>query len=117
MFLLNFLFNSKDKTVLHSGGKLFVITVVSGKLRSRTRNFYLNDSFTIGSSLECDIIFENVDVSPKNTKIYMENNEIYIVDLDSKNGTSLGGMRIFAANKLCSGDVISINNVSFYFEF
>ena len=65
----------------------------------------------------CDLVWSDRCVSKKNSRIYIKDQTIYIEDLNSKEGTVLGGMRLYAPNPLRSGDVISIGAVSFILRF
>lgn len=93
------------------------LEVYSGNCASRSSNICLTDSFVIGSAPECDLVFRDQDVSPQNSRVFVKNQIIYIEDLNSANGTALGGMRIQGQNRLRSGDVISIGDVEFSFKF
>ncbi len=93
------------------------LEVYSGDCVSRSSNICLTDSFVIGSAPECDLVFRDQDVSPQNSRVFVNKQMIYIEDLNSANGTALGGMRIQGQNRLRSGDVISIGNVEFSFKF
>ena len=81
------------------------------------QEFYLQNSLTIGRNKTCDIVLKHQHVSDKNARIFVQDNTVYIEDLNSKNGTALGGMRIFSPNKLRSGDIISIGSVKFRLKF
>lgn len=93
------------------------LEVYSGNCVSRPASICLTDSFMIGSAPECDLVFGDQDVSPQNSRVFIKDQMIYIEDLNSAEGTALGGMRIQGQNRLRSGDVISIGNVEFSFKF
>lgn len=93
------------------------LEVYSGKYKGRAATFYLTEPLVIGSAPECGLVFENPEVSPQNSRIFMKDQMIYIEDLNSTKGTALGGMRIQGPNRLRSGDVISIGSVEFCFKF
>lgn len=93
------------------------LEVYAGNRISKETLLYLLDSITIGSSPECSLRFDDPDMSPLNSRIFIENQMIYIEDLGSKAGTALGGMRIQSRNRLRSGDVISIGAVEFCLRF
>lgn len=93
------------------------LEVYSGNCVSRPASICLTDSFMIGSAPECDLVFRDQDVSPQNSRVFVKNQMIYIEDLNSANGTALGGMRIQGQNRLRSGEVISIGNVEFSLKF
>lgn len=100
-----------------SGGITMKLEVYSGNCVRRPKSICLTDSFVIGSAKECDIVFDDPDVSLQNSRVFVKDQVIYIEDLDSAEGTALGGMRIQSQNRLRSGDVISIGNVEFCFKF
>lgn len=93
------------------------LEIYSGNYRGKSLTFHLTAPLVIGRSPKCDLVFENPDISPQNSRIFMKNQMIYIEDLNSAKGTALGGMRIQGANRLRSGDVISIGSVEFCFKF
>ncbi len=93
------------------------LEVYAGNCVSKKSVFYLRDSFIIGSAKTCDLVFSNQDVAPQNSRIFIKNQMIYIEDLNSNEGTALGGMRIQGENRLRSGDVISIGTVEFSLKF
>lgn len=99
------------------GGIAMRLEVYSGKCLSQNTMFYLSKPIVIGSAKGCDVIFKNAGVSPRNSRILLQDQMIYIEDLNSAKGTMLGGMRIQGRNRLRSGDVISIGNVEFTFKF
>jgi hypothetical protein len=93
------------------------LDIISGRCRTKKREFYLNNELLIGKNPKCDIIFADPGVSDKNSRIFIGGNIIYIEDLGSVNGTAISGMKIFAQNRLRGGDIISIGNVSFSLKF
>lgn len=100
-----------------AAGIMMKLEVYSGSCVSRPASICLADSLLIGSAPECDLVFSDTDVSPQNSRIFVQNQMIYIEDLNSEEGTAIGGMRIQGQNRLRSGDVISIGNVEFCFKF
>ena len=100
-----------------SGSIMMKLEVYAGNCVTRTTTFYLKDSLIIGSAKKCDLVFADQEVALQNSRIFNKNDMIYIEDLNSKEGTAIGGMRIQGQNRLRSGDVISIGNVEFSFRF
>lgn len=88
-----------------------------GTVHNLRERYYLEKSLTIGSGKGCDIVIPGASVSPKNTRIYLDNNIVYVEDLNSERGTLIGGMRIYSPNRLRSGDVITVGNTSIRFLF
>lgn len=87
--------------------------VISGKCASKERSYYLIDQLLIGSDSHCDFIWSEPEVSSQNTRIFVKDHIVYIEDMGSRNGTVLGGMRLHGANRLRSGDEVSIGSVCF----
>lgn len=90
---------------------------LAGPGRLESDEFYLQGELYIGRDKNCTIRIKNKDVSKKNSRIYFKDNVVYIEDLNSTNGTLINSMKIFSANKLRSGDVITIGSVSFNLKF
>ncbi|MFH0964536.1 MAG: FHA domain-containing protein [Planctomycetota bacterium] len=55
----------------------------------------------------CDIVCDNTAVSREHAKVYPIGGRVVLVDLKSKNGTYVNGMRI-TQHELSDGDVISL---------
>ena len=91
--------------------------VLYGDCKHKEMRLSLEDTLTIGSDAGCDIVFQNPDVSPVNSRIVLRNGMIYIEDMDSVLGTAIGGMRIQGSNRLRSGDLVSIGEVEFTVKF
>ncbi len=100
-----------------AGAIAMKLEVYAGTCVNRASTLYLTDVLTIGSAPGCGLIFQDPDVAPVNSRIFVRNQMIYIEDLNSKEGTALGGMRIQGQNRLRSGDVISIGSVEFSLKF
>ena len=93
------------------------LEILSGNCKTRRRSFALSDELLIGRDRGCDICFTDPEVSGKNSRIFFQENLIMIEDLDSTNGTTVQGIRIFSPNRLRSGDVIGIGRVQFLLRF
>lgn len=86
------------------------VEVISGKYASKKKDFPLEHMLIIGSEKTCDIIWKEPDVAARNTRIFIHEGIVCIEDLNSPCGTTIGGMRIFAPNRLRSGDIVSIGD-------
>ncbi len=93
------------------------LQVISGKCKTSKMEFYLTNQIIIGSDSKCDLVWKDTGVSACNSRIFIQNNEIYIEDLNSTNGTVLNGMRLHAANRLRSGDEITVGTSRFVLWF
>jgi pSer/pThr/pTyr-binding forkhead associated (FHA) protein len=69
----------------------------------------------VGRGEDCDIIIDHRSVSQKHAKVIRESGSKYqIVDLNSKNGISIGGEQ-YRAVHIKRGDVIELGHVKFRF--
>jgi pSer/pThr/pTyr-binding forkhead associated (FHA) protein len=69
----------------------------------------------VGRGEDCDIIIDHRSVSQKHAKVIRESgNKYQIVDLNSKNGISIGGEQ-YRAVHIKRGDVIELGHVKFRF--
>lgn len=89
------------------------LEIYSGKCRNKSALLRLSDSLLVGSSADCDIIFDEPEVAAKNSLIKLVDGQVYIEDLNSPRGTAIDGMRFQGSNKLRGGEVISIGSVEF----
>lgn len=110
--------DKKKESEIPGEGKLELKPeIYAGRCLTRAKSLYLKDYLVIGSDPGCDLVFDEPDVSPQNSRIYINKGILSIEDLNSKKGTALEGMRIQGANRLRSGDVISIGNVEFSMKY
>jgi len=63
---------------------------------------------TIGRSTEADVVIEDDRLSRRHCEIRQEEDQFYIQDLESKNGTYLNGERIESSTRLLPGDRVRI---------
>lgn len=89
------------------------LEIYTGRCRNKTAFLKLSDILTIGSSENCDISFDDSEMTPVNSCIRLADGEIYIEDLDSPRGTALNGMCIQGRNRLRGGEVISVGTSEF----
>lgn len=76
----------------------------------------LGQSCTIGRSSECELQLLDPLLSRHHTRMTLRDNEYWVEDLNSKNGTFLNGDRIDVPLKLRKGDEVVIGNTSFIFD-
>lgn len=67
-----------------------------------------NDPFLIGRGSDCDIVLPERQVSRHHVKITRENQQFFLHDLASKNGTHLNGVQVTGTAPLQDGDEIQI---------
>lgn len=108
---------NKSRRMAGSGAVGLKLQVVSGRCKEDGQVFALRDQLFIGSAKSCDIVFVDSSISSKSTRVFLKEQAVYIEDLNECTNTSLGGMKIYAPNRLRSGDEIQIGNVCFRFLF
>lgn len=88
--------------------------VVLVKFRDKVRrDFPLTEAATVlGRHSECNLRVPTKDISRKHCEIRIDDDGVFVKDLDSTNGTYVNGDRV-AESKLNAGDQLSIGPVSF----
>lgn len=86
------------------------------KLGDAIQNKYIfdKDMVTIGRAKDNDIILENLSVSRNHVRIKHENEEYFIVDLNSANGTYVNGIKI-TKTALSDNDVVAVGKYRLIF--
>lgn len=70
-----------------------VLIVTGGEYQGKVVEFY-EDRFTLGRDFECDLILNDENVSGEHARVVQIDNEYFIQDLSSVNGTTIGGRKI-----------------------
>lgn len=91
--------------------------VLEGRSRSSGKTYQMRDQLIIGSSRSCDIVIDDKAAAAKNARVYFDGQMMYIEDISGTGNVSVSGMRIFAPNRLRSGDEIWIGSVCFRLLF
>ena len=107
----------KVKNASSQSGIYMKIILLSDKCNVSRTEFYLNQELIIGRGKKCDLQIKNKGISKENSRLFVNENAIYLEDLNSTNGTSINGMKIHSPNKLRSEDVITIGPVKSLFKF
>ena len=74
------------------------------------------DPITIGRHPDCDIVFNDQEVSRQHAEVRRQDDGFVLVDLDSMNGTKLNGAGVKASRPLEDGDTITIGAHTIRFE-
>lgn len=93
------------------------VEVLTGNVADLKKMYFLYDDLVIGRGRKCDIVLQDIQAAPVNTRIFMTDHIIYIEDMQSPSGTILNGMRIYSSNRLRSGDQVSIGAATLRFLF
>jgi hypothetical protein len=70
---------------------------------------------TIGRLPECAVHLEDTNVSRRHAEIHVVEGAVYVVDLDSTNGTRVNGLPI-GEHRLHDGEIITVGTTSMRFE-
>ncbi len=94
------------------------VKMIEGNLKNDSPVFYLRKDIMIGSDgVQCEIALDGTGVSPRHARIYVTEGHLFIEDLNSDGGTFVGGMRIYAPNRIRNGDEIGIGETGFTIGF
>ena len=94
------------------------ITFMTGLESGKSREIDGSRPALIGRNPECDIVLADAVVSGRHARIERTSAGWTIVDLDSSNGTFIGGHRIERQTPLASGMLVDLGDeVAFRFEF
>lgn len=93
------------------------VEIISGKYLTNKKVLFLDRELLIGTSKNCDLVFEDEVMTQKNTRIYIQDRIIFIEDLNETPNTYLEGMKLFSPNRLRSGNEINIGNTVFKLLF
>lgn len=102
---------SPRSTAFH--GIVVRVEVLSGVCYNASLTFHLRRNLTIGSGAGCDLVFEDPQMLDTHAVIARNNGIVTIGECTASGVTYIGGMKIFAPNRLRSGDVVTIGSTSF----
>ena len=97
---------------LHAAAWFFVDPTGDGQGLARG-NVPIKTPFTIGRSSSCDLALPSQSVSGVHAEIVREDNEIWLRDLNSTNGTFVNGERVRDRIQLSNGDTVQFASVVF----
>lgn len=78
-------------------------------------HYSINTSLSLGRQGDNDIIIKDPFISKKHFKIVEDEEEYYLEDLKSSNGTFLNGQKVEDVVRLSNGDRITTGNIEFLF--
>lgn len=72
----------------------------------------------IGRDLEADFFISLSFISRRHAEVHVENNKVYLLDLDSKGGTYVNGLKLepFFRVELKHGDLIALHHLPLVYE-
>ncbi len=75
-------------------------------------NSVAKKEYFIGRSPDCDRVIDNIKVSRRHCRLYLEGDSWFVEDLGSSNGTFLNGVKV-TKSKLLSTDTLTIGGIPF----
>ncbi|MGN0489773.1 MAG: FHA domain-containing protein [Ruminococcus sp.] len=111
---------SKNKRKALSGASHrinMVLEDISGNCKNKTSDLVFCGELIIGRNSSCDIVVKDKAVAPRNSRIFIKDNTIYIENIGENTSTAVGGMKIYSPNKLRSGDEITVGKSLFRLRF
>ena len=78
-------------------------------------HYSIGDKITLGRNGDNTIILKDPFVSKFHLQVVKDEDEFFLEDLNSANGTFLNGEKVLDASKLKNGDRITIGNIEFLF--
>lgn len=73
--------------------------------------FQIGPEVTVGRSSGCSIVFDEQYVSSVHTRVFTRDDQVFVEDLGSTNGTWLNGVRAVGQMPVRIGDRVQIGNV------
>ena len=90
--------------------RLEVVISMNGT-QPRETVWELGTSLIVGRSSQCDVFFDDPEMSRQHFSLEAENGGIYIADLDSTNGTAVNGIGIHGKRRLNPGASIEAGSM------
>ncbi len=87
-------------------GKKALFVAVSEKGAERNIDVFISDEIYIGRSLDCEISFDDSEMSRRHCRIMYQDGMLYVEDLASTNGTLLNGVPLKTPMLISVDDVI-----------
>ncbi len=82
------------------------LNIKTGKTSEQNIELSIVSSIIIGRSDSCDVYIDDTKMSRQHFVIEYDEGNFYIMDLQSRNGTMLNGIRVGSRQRLSSGDKI-----------
>lgn len=78
-----------------------------------TTQYNLQEELRVGRAFACDIILSDLLSSREHARFFKREDEYWVEDLGSSNGSFLNGRRLLEATRIHDGDVLSIGQCRF----
>lgn len=101
----------KHVSIQEQKGKEFYLRVSVKGNRPEDMTLYLNESFIVGRSQMCNLYFDDKRMSRQHFALEWDGENMYVMDLDTTNGTMVNKVPIHQRRRLQQNDVISAGSV------
>lgn len=88
------------------------LTVVDGTMRGSRMDLQGVQEIIIGRSQDCTFVVQDDYASSRHARFFRHGDDWFVEDLDSRNGTHVGGTRIDQPEKLSTGSDITIGRTT-----
>lgn len=88
---------------------VFLVSGIASEVRKM--NVQINGSAIIGRSSICDVYFDDLSMSKQHFALEVEEGELYLTDLNSRNGTMIDGREAHTKERIHNGSVIEAGSV------
>jgi hypothetical protein len=89
----------------------WIVSVETGPLTGLS--FGIDDEVTLGRALDCDIAVVTPHVSRRHARLFLEDGQLYVEDLNSSNGTIINGRKIEERRALNHDDEMRLHDIVF----
>lgn len=93
----------------------FLLKVIAGPNSGAEFAMEPNNVYLVGTDPNsCDIVFHDTSVSRQHLRItFMEDESLYVEDLNSRNGTLVDGQSVKEKQKIASNEIVTLGTTSF----
>jgi hypothetical protein len=108
----------KQQAAILAGRKIppITLTAASGEKLIRAQKFSLAE-ITLGRDPACEFQLEDALISARHARLSFHHNQWWLEDLNSTNGTFLGGVRLSTPTVLVSGDEMKCGETRIHVSF
>ncbi|WP_151549776.1 MULTISPECIES: FHA domain-containing protein FhaB/FipA [Corynebacterium] len=88
------------------------LVVVDGAMRGSRMDLLGVQEITIGRSQECTFVIQDDFASSRHARLFRRGDDWFVEDLDSRNGTHVGGYRIDQPEKITTESEVTIGRTT-----
>ncbi len=100
--------------IIPSASMRLILQIRTGGVAEQRIETSISSSLIVGRSSICDLFIDDAKLSRQHFAIERSEGDLFVTDLNSKNGTFLNGIRVKSKQKLGSGDKITVGLSEIY---